>query len=129
RFVAEAARVLRPGGRFLLLDSVAPDDPALAEFLNRLEALRDPTHHRTLATSEWLDLCRAAGLEPQGHEFHSKRHHLADWLARAGTPPAAQAAVRDLLHRAEPAAVAEFRLEYEDGEVVAYTDQKILIWA
>src|SRR5262249_17482018 len=33
KFVGEAARVLRPGGIFLLEDSVAPPDPEAADFL------------------------------------------------------------------------------------------------
>ena len=46
RAFAEVARVLRPGGRFVLADNYAPDDPALDRWINTLERLRDPSHVR-----------------------------------------------------------------------------------
>lgn len=129
RFVAEAARVLRPGGRFLLIDSVVPDEPELGAFLNEVEAVRDPSHHRSLSRQEWLEIVGQAGLVAGGCEFYPKRHLLADWLARAKAPPKAQAEVQYRFANASPAATAAFAIEREDGQAVAYTDQKILIWA
>ena len=51
--VAEAARVLRPGGLLLLSDSVAPEDPAQDTFMNAFELLRDGSHVRNHRVSEW----------------------------------------------------------------------------
>lgn len=129
RFVREVARVVRPAGRFLLVDSVVPPDSEQGAFLNRLEAIRDPSHHRTLSAEAWLAMIRDAALRPLGHETYPKRHDLDDWLARAQTPPSARAEVRRLLREASPAALAAFAIEFADGEPIAFTDQKILIWA
>ena len=46
-FVQEVARVLKPGGLFLLIDNIAPDDAALDTFNNTIEKWRDPSHGRS----------------------------------------------------------------------------------
>src|SRR5258708_2242913 len=49
-FVRETARVLRPGGSFLLIDGSVPDDQEEAEeWLHQVEKHRDPSHHRLLS--------------------------------------------------------------------------------
>ena len=59
--VAEAARVLKPGGVFLVSDSVAPEDPALDTFMNAFELMRDPSHVRDHRISEWHAMLAARG--------------------------------------------------------------------
>ncbi|GAJ27932.1 class I SAM-dependent methyltransferase [Acidomonas methanolica] len=58
----EMARVCVPGGRILVCDAVASDDPRKAEAFNRMELLRDPSTvaFRPLATL--LDLFAREGL-------------------------------------------------------------------
>ena len=47
KFVKETARVLKPGGHFLLIDGTVPDDdPETEEWLHRVEKWRDPSHGR-----------------------------------------------------------------------------------
>jgi ubiquinone/menaquinone biosynthesis C-methylase UbiE len=49
-FVRETARVLKPGGYFLLIDGTVPDDdPETEEWLHCVEKWRDPSHGRFLS--------------------------------------------------------------------------------
>ncbi|GAC1554081.1 MAG: hypothetical protein NVS2B2_07030 [Ktedonobacteraceae bacterium] len=60
--VREIARVLRPQGVFLLIDSIAPSDPKLDTFLNTIEKRRDGSHGRSCTLEEWHHFFTEAGL-------------------------------------------------------------------
>jgi SAM-dependent methyltransferase len=130
RFVAEVARVLKPGGVFLLEDSVVPEDPPLGEFLNRAEKLRDSTHVRSLTVADWRGRLAAAGLVVEAVDIFRKTHAFATWLDRAKTPAAACDAVIDTFRTASPAARAAFEIVVTpDGTIESYSDDKALLKA
>lgn len=81
QFIAEVVRVLRPGGRFILVDSTVPDGEVGA-FFNAYEAVRDPSHERSLTEAEWVALLERHGLEITAIEPFRKRHEFGDWTSR-----------------------------------------------
>ena len=98
--VREVARVLAPGGMFLLCDTVAPEDPARDSFLNAFELLRDPSHVRNHRISDWETMFRAAGLEPSCLGRFDIHQEFEPWVARIGTSPEAQIGLRALFDAA-----------------------------
>ncbi len=56
KFIHEAYRVLKPGGKCLFVDNVASENEAEDQFLNQLEEMRDPSHERAKKISEWKGL-------------------------------------------------------------------------
>lgn len=94
--VCEAARVLAPGGVFLLSDTVAPEDPARDSFLNCFELLRDPSHVRDHKVSEWHAMFRAAGLVPETLELFPIHQDFEPWVERIATPAGAVTGLRAL---------------------------------
>ena len=80
-FVAEVARVLRPGGRFGLEDQVAPGHTAAATTINQFEKLRDPSHHRQLPVADWESLIAAAGLAVRHAEVFDKQVEFDWWTS------------------------------------------------
>jgi len=99
-FLGEVARVLAPGGRFLLVDIVAPEDPASDTFLNAFELLRDASHVRDHSISQWESMFRRSGLVPEVLGRWPLRQEFEPWIARIGTPPHAVTGLRALLDAA-----------------------------
>jgi SAM-dependent methyltransferase len=106
----EVARVLRPGGRVVLVDLVAPEDAGLDTFLNAVELLRDPTHGRTQRASDWRAVVAAAGLAGDIVREWRFRHATEDWLGRTAPVAWRADAVRRLLRDAPGAARAAFEI-------------------
>ena len=128
RIVAEVARVLTPGGRFVLVDSTVPAGEVGA-FWNRFELARDPSHVRSLTVEEWIVLIEAAGLDLRAVEPIPRRHEFDDWMERAGVSAERQAALAAELLGAPPAVQDAFRVERDGERVVAFTDVKTLVLA
>jgi SAM-dependent methyltransferase len=107
----EIARILRPGGLFVLVDNYAPDDPVLQRFINELETLRDPSHVRNHTVAGWRDLLERAGLRTTVDSDASiTKLTTENWLERSQTPPDRAEEVRRRLRTAPTAAVEAFQI-------------------
>ena len=84
RVVAELARVTRPGGHVLVVDQLAPDDPASAAALHEFETTRDPSHARLLTDAELKGLFTANGLSVLRERREEERRDLSAYLDLAG---------------------------------------------
>jgi SAM-dependent methyltransferase len=83
----EMVRVCAPGGRIVVVDMYASDDPAKAAEWNRAEKLRDPSHVRCLTLGELKGLFGTAGLpEPQA-SYYELRDEIRNLLARSFPNP------------------------------------------
>jgi SAM-dependent methyltransferase len=96
RGLAEARRVLAPDGSAVFVDVTAPDVPLLDTFLQTIELLRDPSHVRDYAPSEWRALLEAAGFAIASVTLRRLRLEFASWIARMRTPPARAEVIRTL---------------------------------
>jgi ubiquinone/menaquinone biosynthesis C-methylase UbiE len=99
--VREAARMLGPGGQLLLIDTVAPGDPAQDTFLNTIELLRDHSHVRDHSVAQWFAMFEAAALAPELLGTWNIRIEFEDWVARVETPSLEVAQLRALLQGAQ----------------------------
>jgi ubiquinone/menaquinone biosynthesis C-methylase UbiE len=83
----EIARVLQPGGRFILSDIVAHEDPAQDTFLQAIELLRDPSHVRDHSIRQWQAIFAEAGFESEVVFTWLLPLNFDSWVARIATPP------------------------------------------
>lgn len=128
RFVREAARVLRPGGRFVLIDSTVPEGDA-GVFYNRFELLRDPSHVRSLTRGEWESLIADAGLTLTHVETYTKTHDFDDWTTRSRMSAGDRATLERMMLDAGEDIREMFQAQVVDGRLVGFTDAKSLFVA
>lgn len=94
--LAEMRRVLKPGGTLLLIDVLGEEDALVDTHLQALELLRDPSHIRNRAPSEWRRLLPEAGFELLQEQAWPLRLAFAAWVGRMRTPALQQQAIRAL---------------------------------
>ena len=125
RALAEARRVLGPGGIAVFIDVVAPESPLADTWLQSLELMRDPSHVRDYRRSEWLATLAEAGFAATISRDFRLRMEFSSWVARIGTPEPLVAGLRCLQAQAPAEVASHFGLE-QDG---SFTVESALIEA
>jgi ubiquinone/menaquinone biosynthesis C-methylase UbiE len=116
-FMAESARVLRPGGLLAVVDNVVPGShrrdkrgraaEEAGRYVNAFETLRDPSHVRCLSLDGWQEQFYQAGLRIVRQEVADKMLDFYDWMARMRVRPEDEIRLEAMLRQA-PADAAEF---------------------
>ena len=83
----EMVRVCAAGGRIVVVDDYASEDPAKAAAFNHLEKLRDPSHSRCLTLTELKGFFGAVGLPDPDASFYELRGDVPSLLARSFPNP------------------------------------------
>jgi ubiquinone/menaquinone biosynthesis C-methylase UbiE len=77
--LASARSVLRPGGRVVVLDLLAPPDPEKHVLRDALERFRDPSHTALASHEEMRSLILEAGFETPRETVWSQRREFSEW--------------------------------------------------
>ncbi|MFA5515790.1 MAG: methyltransferase domain-containing protein [Desulfuromonadales bacterium] len=129
RALREFHRVLRRGGRMVIIDTMLAEDPEIADFYHTMEKMRDPTHVRAYTQAEWIRMCEEADFIVHETKSYPKTHDFQEWARRAGLSREGIQRLNQYFIQA-PAKVHDyFQIETFAGEVESYTDQKLLIYA
>lgn len=84
--LTEFQRVLKPGGKLLIGDVVAPAAPISDTFLQTLELLRDPSHVRDYSSEQWLRFFKQAGFKAEVVFTWPVNLVFDRWVERMATP-------------------------------------------
>lgn len=125
RFAHEAARVVSPGGVVAMVDNIVPENEEAAAFINEIERLRDPSHHRAYSRREWIELWVGSGLGVEHAETFRKALDFDRWADRMAVGEPLRSRLREMMTTASgpaaealsPEAVGE-RLRFHLSEVL-----------
>lgn len=126
--VYEVARVLKPGGLFLLIDCMAPGDPILDAFDNRMEKWRDASHGRSCTPEEWQQFFAEAGLRIEHIEYFRKLHEYDDWTRRSQMADDEKAKLAQFILTSDLEIQQYFEVRRKtNGELESFTNDFILL--
>lgn len=129
RFVQECARLLKPGGRLVVMDHVHPEDDLAARYIDAFETLRDPSHNRAFAEYEWRGMFLDSGLSVEQVALVVKDSgQLLPWAERQGCSPEVIERLQVMLAQA-PQAVAEWLRPRYVGTPDALFDHRYILIA
>jgi ubiquinone/menaquinone biosynthesis C-methylase UbiE len=113
-FLSEVARVLRPGGRFVLADQVSltVEDQ---RWIDEYETVRDPSHYRQRTPAAWRELAQEAGLVLSAEQLVSYDLDFAWWTKQAGCTSEQVQRLEELARAAPAATAARLELKFEQS--------------
>lgn len=113
--MAEAARVLKAGGRLGIADMAPPEDPGALALHEALEKARDGSHVRAYTATEWRRLVEQAGLRLVRLDVEEEHMPWARWLYPVAPDGQEAARAEAILAGASPEAAAKVVEEHPDG--------------
>lgn len=115
RFIAESCRALAPAGKFIVVDTCAPEDGHAREWHHRVELARDPSHMRALTPTEWVAALSDGGFRVVGTALTRVDMTFRHWVARSNTPADVVAALERDFATASDDIKRCFKIEEIDG--------------
>lgn len=112
--VKEVSRVLKPGGRFLLVDHYAPADTELDTFVNSINQMRDPSHVRESSLSEWRVYFANHGLSFREVLKWDLPLEFQSWTERSRTPVEERQRLIEFMRKASDVCKEIFHVEFDE---------------
>ncbi len=125
--IAEFRRVVKPGGRVVIADTVAPEDDALAVWMNDVELRRDSTHVRDWKPLEWRELLASHGFDIARDHMAKSPQEFGVWVHRAGTPSGAIPALRHDFENPPPGATEAWGLRNDGGTITWHWGNYVML--
>src|SRR4029078_2814776 len=116
RVLAEMARVAAPQGCLVVADMLSSEDPAKADYHNRMDRLGDPTHVRALPPSEFDRLFAAAGLNVRSRVSVPMEMEVEEWIAHGAPEAGSVAEIRSMVAASLDTDRCALNLRRENGQ-------------
>ena len=85
KFLSEIKRVLKPNGKLILVDIIAPETKSMNNFVNHINKLRDNSHVKQCSEAEWESIFVELNFNILNKQNNPLTHDLDSWFARAKT--------------------------------------------
>jgi SAM-dependent methyltransferase len=126
--VDEWVRVLKPGGKLLLIDSISPEEQDADTFLAEIEILRDPSHVRNHRISQWRVFLNEAGFTVNSVRAWTIFLDIPSWTQRMRTPSESVAIIEQRMRNVSSSVRERLHIEEQDG-ILSFLLPAVLIVA
>jgi len=128
-FTMDVSRVLKSGGRFLLIDGTVEDGyPEAEAWAHEVEVLRDPSHQKFISPDEWAHLCGHVAMKVIHSKLQpSKQPDLEWYFDTAATPLQNREKVRQLVKNSPAEARELFKVGEEAGKWIWWWQRLVMV--
>ena len=123
----EMRRLVRGGGRVVVVDLAAPDDPREAARADEVMTIRDPSHATSLTVDALRDALAKAGLREADHRVVDRRGLVSNWMWPGEFPEDRIAAVHSFVKDHWDELGMDLRPEGDDD--FSYRDRRMMFLA
>ena len=120
----EIARLLKPGGTFILADLLSADDPVKRATQNTIEARRNPSHVAARSAEQYRKVVTGAGLAIEGESVAVFERELENWLSDMQSDPNSRSIVREMVEAGLETDATGFNMRRQGGKLIF--DQRML---
>jgi ubiquinone/menaquinone biosynthesis C-methylase UbiE len=127
KFLREVRRVLKPGGRLVVADQISPS-AQVAEWVDRWEQTRDPSHFRQRTIAEWRELTEAAGLSWIQDQLVVYELPFNWWVKQAGCEEKTVQQLQQLAEKTDELVRREMGIKFSpSGEVLSFGEPMLVV--
>ena len=124
-FLSEVKRVLKPKGKLILTDIIAPSSKPMDEFVNEINRLRDHTHVRQFSESDWENMLQKQNFAIIDKHDNPLKHDFESWFERAKTSQEDRNRIADKFRNSSDAQT-QFQV---DSQVKFFVEDSIIFTA
>ena len=118
RALREMCRVLKPGGKFYILDCSVIDGEEPEKEINRIELLRDSSHQFSYSPRLWHQLLKELPLTVVHTSLLQDQYKLPQWFDRMGTVQTSRAEIFRILSNLS--AETKNHYPFDDNYITTY---------
>lgn len=128
-FVSESCRVMKTGGKFLMVDNVTPEERTLADFMNSFEYTRDPSHVSCGSPAEWEKMITSNGMDILDMSIRKKTYEFRTWVERTAESSLQIENTENIILSASDELKEYFRVKVENSHVVSLQIDEMMVMA
>lgn len=129
KFISEVYRILKPGGKFLLIDNVAPEDEKMDQFINTLDKIRDYSHHRVQKVSEWKQLFLENKFTILKEKVRKKQIPYKEWVTRTNVSNEEIDKVKNYILQAPEEMKSYFQVKTNNSQIESFAIDEWIVLA